>query len=136
MRLGQQVKRLRKSLKLTQKEFAERIPGRVDDTYIGKIERGRQLPSLKLVERTARAYGVSVLYFFLEDGGAEAEDFKVSKRFIEAHQELQRQAQKVAEVLDESAKLLHGAVKGLEGALKDLGERGRGEVAKKKKGKK
>lgn len=69
MRLGQQVKKLRKSLKLTQKEFAERIPGRVDNTYIGKIEQGRQFPSLKLVERAAKTYGVLVLYFFLEDGG-------------------------------------------------------------------
>lgn len=75
MRLGQQVKKLRKSLKLTQKEFAERIPGRVDNTYVGKVERGGQYPSLKLLERVARAYGVPVLYFFLEDGGAEAEDF-------------------------------------------------------------
>lgn len=75
MKLGQQVKKLRKSLKLTQKEFAGRIPGRVNITHIGKIERGRQYPSLKLVERAARAYGVPVLYFFLEDGGAEAEDF-------------------------------------------------------------
>ena len=122
MRLGQQVKKLRKSLKLTQKEFAERIPGRVDNTYIGKIERGRQLPSLKLVERAARAYGVPVLYFFLEDGEADAEDFKVSKRLVEAHQELQKQAQKVTEVLDESTKLLQGAVKDLGGALKDLRE--------------
>ncbi len=75
MRLGQQVKKLRKSLKLTQKEFAERIPGRVDNTYIGKVERGGQYPSLKLLERVARAYGVPVLYFFLEEGGADAEDF-------------------------------------------------------------
>jgi len=73
MRLGQQVKKLRKSLKLTQKEFAERIPGRVDNTYIGKIERG-QLPSLKLVKRAAKAYDIPVLYFFLQDGGAEAKD--------------------------------------------------------------
>ena len=121
MRLGQQVKKLRKGLKLTQKEFAGRIPGRVDNTYIGKIERGRQLPSLKLVERAARAYGVPVLYFFLEEEGAEAEGLKISKRLIEAHQEVQRQAQKVAEVLNESARLLYGAVKDLEGALRKAG---------------
>ncbi len=75
MRLGQQVKKLRKSLKLTQKQFASRVPGKIDYTYIGKIEREQQYPSLKLVERTARAYGVPVLYFFLEDGGAEAGEF-------------------------------------------------------------
>ena len=64
MRLGQQVKKLRKSLKLTQKEFAERIPGRVDNTYIGKIERGYQYPSIKLLKRIGKAYSVPVSYFF------------------------------------------------------------------------
>jgi len=76
MRLGQQVKKLRKSLKLTQKEFASPILGRGGYTYIGKIERGYQYPSVRLLEKTARAYGVPVLYFFLEEpGGAEAENF-------------------------------------------------------------
>lgn len=71
MNLGAQVKKLRRSLKLTQKEFARRIPGRalgrVDYTYIGKVERGHSLPSIKLLTRMAEIYGVSVGYFFLED---------------------------------------------------------------------
>ena len=66
MNLGVQVKKLRKSLKLTQKQFAERIPGRVDLTYIGKIERGRSLPSIKLLMRMAKTYSVPIGYFFLE----------------------------------------------------------------------
>ena len=67
MRLGQQVKKLRKSLKLTQKEFAERIPGRVDNTYIGKIERGYQYPSIKLLEKIGRVYCVPLSYFFEDE---------------------------------------------------------------------
>ena len=66
MSLGERVKTLRKRLDLTQKQFAEGIPGRVDHTYIGKIERGQSLPSIKLLERVAKTYGVPVSYFFLE----------------------------------------------------------------------
>jgi len=64
VKVGQRVKKLRKSLGLTQKEFASRVPGRVDHTYIGKIERGQQYPSLKLLERIGRAYSVPLSYFF------------------------------------------------------------------------
>ena len=69
MSLGQQVKKLRKGLKLTQKEFAERIPGRVDNTYIGKIERGYQYPSIKLLKKIGRAYSVPLSYFFVDEEG-------------------------------------------------------------------
>jgi len=34
-------------LDLTQKEFAERVPGKVDYTYIGRMERGEQYPHPK-----------------------------------------------------------------------------------------
>jgi len=69
VKLGQRVKKLRKSLGLTQKQFASRVPGKIDHTYIGKIERGYQYPSLKLLERTAKAYHVPLGYFF--QGGNE-----------------------------------------------------------------
>ena len=71
MRLGARLKKLRKSLKLTQKEFARGIPGRLDPTYIGKIERG-QLPSIKFLKRIAKTYGVPVGYFFLQERSAKA----------------------------------------------------------------
>jgi len=64
MNLGERVKKLRKSLGLTQKQFAQRVPGKIDYTYIGKIERGRQYPSLKLLERIGRTYSVPLRYFF------------------------------------------------------------------------
>jgi len=64
MILGERVKKLRKSLDLTQKQFASRVPGKVDDTYIGKIERGTQYPSLKLLEKIGKTYAVPLSYFF------------------------------------------------------------------------
>ena len=66
VKVGQRVKKLRKSLGLTQKQFASRVPGGVDHTYIGKIERGHQYPSVKLLERIGRAYFVPLGYFFLD----------------------------------------------------------------------
>ena len=67
LKLGQRVKKLRKTLGLTQKQFASRVPGKVDYTYIGKIERGRQYPSLKLLERIGGTFSVPISYFF-QDG--------------------------------------------------------------------
>ena len=64
MNLGERLRKLRKSLNLTQKEFAQRVSGKVDHTYIGKIERGHQYPSLKLLERIGRTYSVPISYFF------------------------------------------------------------------------
>jgi len=62
--ISQRMKMLRKSLNLTQKQFAHYVPGKVDYTYIGKIERGKQYPSIKMLEKVALSYGVPVSYFF------------------------------------------------------------------------
>ena len=67
MKLGQRVKKLRKSLGLTQREFAQRIPGKLDYSYIGKIERGNQYPSLKMLDRIGKAFSVPLGYFFEDD---------------------------------------------------------------------
>ena len=64
MRIGERIRRLRKRLGLTQKEFAGRVAGKVDYTYIGKMERGDQYPSLKMLERIGRAFSVPLSYFF------------------------------------------------------------------------
>ena len=66
MKVGERVKLLRKTLGLTQKQFASRVPGKTHYTYIGKIERGQQYPSLKLLERIGRTYNVPLGYFFGE----------------------------------------------------------------------
>ncbi|MBE0478240.1 helix-turn-helix transcriptional regulator [Candidatus Aerophobetes bacterium] len=67
MSFGERLKSLRKKLGLTQKEFANRIEGKVDYTYIGKVERGQQYPSLKMLERIGKSFSVPLSYFFEED---------------------------------------------------------------------
>ncbi len=59
MNLGERIRKLRKRLGLTQKEFAGRVVGKVDYTYIGRMERGEQYPSIKMLEKIGKAFGVS-----------------------------------------------------------------------------
>lgn len=80
VKLGQRVKKLRNSLALTQKQFASRVPGKIDYTYIGKIERGQQYPSLKLLERIGKAFSMPLVYFF--------EDSRQSKQGIMSYVEV------------------------------------------------
>ncbi len=67
MNLGKRVKKLRKSLGLTQKQFASRVPGKIDASYISKIETGRQYPSLKLLERIGATFSKPMSYFFKDE---------------------------------------------------------------------
>lgn len=67
MSLGERMKKLRKRLGLTQKEFAGRVAGKVDYTYIGRMEREEQYPSLKMLERIGKAFSVPLSYFFEDD---------------------------------------------------------------------
>ncbi len=64
MEIGERLKILRKRLGLTQKQFAARIEGKIDYTYIGRIERGEQYPSLKLLERIGKSFSTPLSYFF------------------------------------------------------------------------
>ena len=56
---------------LTQKALAAHLVGRVDYSYIGKIERGEQLPSLKVLQRVAEALNVPLGYFFSDEAWTE-----------------------------------------------------------------
>jgi len=62
--IGERLLKLRQNLGLTQKQFAERLSPKTDYTYIGKLERGDQLPSLYFLTRVTRAYSVLLGYFF------------------------------------------------------------------------
>jgi transcriptional regulator with XRE-family HTH domain len=62
--IGLTLRRLRHGHGLTQKGLAQLLADGVDTTYIGKIERGDQLPSLKVLLRLSKALGVSVSDFF------------------------------------------------------------------------
>ncbi len=77
--VGERLKELRKRLGLTQKEFAGRVPGKVDYTYIGKIERGQQYPSLKMLERIGKAFSTPLSYFFEDDSFLKSFDLLPSE---------------------------------------------------------
>lgn len=65
--IGRRLKRFRAEKKLTQKELAARVSGGVDYTYIGKIERGEQLPSLKVLVKISETLDVPVESFFRDE---------------------------------------------------------------------
>lgn len=65
--IGQRLRRIRRMRNLTQKELANKIVGKMDYTYIGKIERGEQLPSLKVLGKLSDALAVPLAYFFQEE---------------------------------------------------------------------
>lgn len=74
MNLGKKLRSLRKKLDLTQKEFAACVPGKVDYTYIGKMERDQRYPSIKMLEKIGKAFSVPLSYFFENNGSLESLD--------------------------------------------------------------
>lgn len=62
--LGGYLRSFRLRQGLTQRELAQRVAGGVDLSYIGRIERGEQLPSLKVLQKLGDALGVPVAEFF------------------------------------------------------------------------
>lgn len=55
---GKKVQKLRKSLGYTQEELAEKL--NISRTHMGHIEQGRKSPSIKLMDKLARALKVKV----------------------------------------------------------------------------
>ena len=50
--IGEKLRKLRNEKGLTQKELSNKIA--IDYSYIGKIERGEQLPSIKMLIRLSQ----------------------------------------------------------------------------------
>ncbi|MFA4916909.1 MAG: helix-turn-helix domain-containing protein [Syntrophales bacterium] len=65
--IGKRLREVRKERGLTQKELASKIRGGVDYTYIGKIEGGKQFPSIGVLKMISDALAVPLSYFFLEE---------------------------------------------------------------------
>jgi transcriptional regulator with XRE-family HTH domain len=65
--IGKRLKRLRMDKGLTQKRLAAKVKEGVDYTYIGKIERGKQLPSLKVLLSISETLSVPINYFFRDE---------------------------------------------------------------------
>ncbi len=60
--LGARIRELRRHLGLSQEELADRA--RLHWTYLSDLERGRQTPTVDVVNRLARALGVTLAEFF------------------------------------------------------------------------
>lgn len=68
--VGTKIKRLRKDRKLTLREAAEKVG--LDHSYLSKIERGVQNPSLKTIESLSNFFDVDRSYFFTDDKNLES----------------------------------------------------------------
>jgi transcriptional regulator with XRE-family HTH domain len=66
--IGSTLRRLRTEKGFTQKELAAKVAGGLDYTYIGKIEREEQLPSLKILIKLSEALAIPLSSFFREEG--------------------------------------------------------------------
>ena len=61
-KLGRKIQKLRKSYSFTQEDLAEKL--NISRTHMGHIEQGRKSPSLKLMEKIARALKTSLSDLF------------------------------------------------------------------------
>ena len=61
-RLGRRIRTLRKELGLTQEDLAFEVG--VNRSYMGFIERGERNPSLAMLNKIAKALGVSLSVLF------------------------------------------------------------------------
>jgi DNA-binding XRE family transcriptional regulator len=59
---GENVRKYRKARGLSQEQFA--LKYEVDRTYISGIERGKRNPTIEIVQKLARALGVSIADLF------------------------------------------------------------------------
>jgi transcriptional regulator with XRE-family HTH domain len=57
-RFGKRVKELRRRSRLSQEDFADQAG--IDSSYLGKVERGERNPSLGVVARVAKAFGMTL----------------------------------------------------------------------------
>ena len=60
--LGARIRELRRGLKLSQETLADRAG--LHWTYLSDLERGQQTPTMDVVNRVARALGMTLARFF------------------------------------------------------------------------
>lgn len=71
VRFGQNVRMLRKAAGLSQDEFADKAG--VHRTFMSGIERGKQAPTIVVVERLANALGVDPGVLFADPAAPSGE---------------------------------------------------------------
>lgn len=62
--IGERLRIFRLRRGFTQRTLARHVAGGLDLSYIGRIERGEQLPSLKVLQKLGGALGVPLREFF------------------------------------------------------------------------
>ncbi len=121
LKIGRQLKRLRTDRGLTQKGLAAAVRGGLDYTYIGKIERGEQLPSLKILIKISEALSVPLRGFFPDDPIATVRDASSPERDYRAPDERRDGLYEALDQLhDDDIPLLTEIIKALAGHRKAL----------------
>jgi len=63
------LKKLRNSRNLTLKELSERV--KISQTYLNQMENGAREPTLRMLEKLAKFYGINLSYFFVREEKGE-----------------------------------------------------------------
>jgi transcriptional regulator with XRE-family HTH domain len=114
LEIGRQLKRLRTDKGLTQKGLAAAVRGGLDYTYIGKIERGEQLPSLKILIKISEALSVPLGSFFPDEQVATIRDGSVPEQgYRVPGQKRSRLKEALEQMHDDDIPLLTEIVKAL-----------------------
>ncbi len=74
--LGENIKKYRKSLNLSQEELAEKL--NISPKHLSNIERGRKFASAELIGKIALELGISVSSLFFDEKKLKNED-KIKK---------------------------------------------------------
>jgi transcriptional regulator with XRE-family HTH domain len=76
MELGKRIKKLRKDMKLTQDEFANKL--RIHSKQLAKYEAGRTIPSINVIARMANFCEVSADYIIFGEDKALSKKTKIA----------------------------------------------------------
>lgn len=76
--LGKKIRELRKQKGYTQAELAELVD--LSNNFIGYLERGKQLPSLKTLEKIAQALDITIGYLFYSIENTLHKPIKLTKK--------------------------------------------------------
>ena len=91
--LGENLRRSRERLRLTQEQFSERCG--LSASYIGEIEQGKKYPSAESLERIIDALGIQPFQLFIEE-----EQWEVRERLDSVTSMYEEIRQGVTEVLN------------------------------------
>lgn len=93
---GKRLKRLREKLRLTQKEFAEKLG--YSQAYIAELEKGKKEPSRKFLQQLKSQYAINIEWILFGEGPMFREE---ERNLQERIQELEAELKKMEEAKEE-----------------------------------